>query len=305
MMANNNNANMTQQQPMYSETIILNSTNYVKGSGNRFEYKFKNNEVMLGPGSKLALLRTTIYNCVYNISAAYGNNTFSIKWIDNTVYNATVKDGYYSISDLNYFIANYLYSNNLYTVEPSSITNNDFTSHIFVSADSVSYGSILVIDPIPSLSSATADGITKPTNATWSFPTTPKQPQITFCEGLKTLLGLTQMSTYGSLSNTTQSIYYSESTPVVSTVDSYIVTCNMLFNKLSTSHGTVLHSIPLGGSSFGEQIDDVSNYGLNYLNIVPNRYNSIVIEVLDQSFNAVKLLDTEINMMISIQYPAY
>lgn len=297
-------SNNSQQQPqMYSETIILNSTNYVKGSGNRFEYKFRNNEVVLGPGSKLALLRTTIYNCVYNISAAYGNNTFSVKWIDGSTYNAVVKDGYYSIADLNYFIANYLYSKNLYTTE--SATSTDFTSHIFLSADSVSYGSTLVIDPVPSATQASSSGIIKPTAATWSFPTTAKQPEITFCEGLKTLLGLTQQSTYGSLSTTTQTIYYSNSTPIVSTVDSYILTCNMLFNKLSTSFGTVLHSIPLGGSSFGEQIDDVSGYGINYLNVVPNRYSSIIIEVLDQNFNPVKLLDPEVNIMISIQYPAF
>jgi hypothetical protein len=297
-MSNNNNNN----KEMYSETIILNSTNYVNGSGNRFEFKFKGGEVIFGPGSKLALLRTTIYNCVYNISASLGNNTFSIKWINGTVYNAVVKDGYYSISDLNYFIANYLYSNNLYTNDPDNTT--DFTSYIFLSADSIAYGSTLVIDVVPSATTASASGITKPSTATWSFPATNKQPEITFCDGLKTLLGLTQQSTYGSQNNTSQSIFYSAYTPVVSTVDSYILTCNMIYNKLSTSYGNVLHSIPLGGSSFGEQIEDNASYGLNYLNIVPNRYSTLVIEVLDQKFQPVKLLDTEVNIMLSIQYPA-
>jgi hypothetical protein len=288
---------------MYSETIILNSTNYVSGSGNRFEYKFKNNEVFFGPGSKLALLRTTIYNAVYNISASYGNNTFSITWIDGTTYNVVVKDGYYSISDLNYFIANYLYSNNLYTTESDTAT--DFTSYIVLSADSISYGSTLVISPVPSLAESIASGILKPDGATWSYPSTAKQPQITFCTGLQTLLGLTQQATYGIPSQTTQIIYYSTSTPIVSTVDSYILVCNMLSNKLSTSYGNILHSIPLGSSSFGEQITDSATYGLNFLSIVANRYASIIIEVLDQNFNPITLLDTEINIMISFTYPAY
>ena len=299
---NNNNNNNNNNNQLYSETILLNSTNYVANSGNRFEFKFKNGEVLFPSGSKLALLRTTIYNCVYNISSALGNNTFSVRWINGTVYNAVVKDGYYSISDLNYFIASYLYSNNLYTTDADNTT--DFTSYIFLSADSIAYGSTLVVDVIPTASTATASGILKPDTATWSFPTTATQPEITFCEGLKTLLGLTQQSTYGSRTNTSQSIFYSASTPVVSTIDSYILTCNMIYNKLSTSYGNVLHSIPLGGSQFGEQIEDSSSYGINYLNIVPNRYHSLVIEVLDQKFNPVKLLDTEVTIMISIQYPA-
>jgi hypothetical protein len=286
---------------MYSETIILNSTNYVSGSGNRFEFKFKGGEFIFPQGSKLALLKTTIYNCVYNISTSIGNNTFSIKWIDGTVYNAVVKDGYYSISDLNFFIANYLFSNNLYTTDSDNTT--DFTSYIFLSADSISYGSTLVVDVIPTASTASASGIIKPSSATWSFPSTPKQPEITFNDGLKTLLGLTQQSTYGSLNNTSQSIFYSASTPIVSTVDSYILVCNMIYNRLSTSYGNILHSIPLGSSAFGEQIIDTSSYGINYLNIVPNRYTSIIIEVLDQKNQPVKLLDTEVNIMISFQYP--
>lgn len=297
---NNNNSNTNRD--LYSETIILNSTHYVANSNNRFEFKFKSGEVIFPPGSKMALLRTSIYNCVYNISDELKNNTFSIRWINGTVYNAVVKSGYYSISDLNYFIANYLFSNNLYTTDSDNTT--DFTSYIFLSADSIAYGSTLVIDVVPSATTALASGISKPTASTWSFPTTAIQPEITFCEGLKSLLGLTQLSTYGSRTNTSQTIYYSASTPLVSTIDSYILTCNMIYNRLSTSYGNVLHSIPLGGSSFGEQIEDSSSYGINYLNIVPNRYSTLVIEVLDQKFNPVKLLDTEVNIMISIQYSA-
>ncbi len=287
---------------IYNETIILNSTNYVEGSGNRFEFKFKGGEVIFGQGSKLALLRTTIYNCVYNISAAIGNNTFSIKWINGTVYNAVIKDGYYSISDLNYFIANYLYSNNLYTTDSNN--TSDFTSYIYLTVDSISYGSTLVLDVIPSATNAAASGIVKPSGSTWSFLSTNKQPEITFCEGLKTLLGLTQQSTYGSLNNTSQNIYYSASSPIVSTIDSYILTCNMVYNKLSQNYGNVLHSIPLGKSAFGEQIEDSAQYGINFLSIVPNRYSSLIIEVLDQKFQPVKLLDHEVNIMITLQFSA-
>ncbi len=287
------------QTKTLSETIIINSKNYVAGSGNRFRYNF-NNEVQFKEGSKLALLRTTIYNCVYNISSQYNNNTFSIKWVDGSVYNATIKDGYYSLSDLNYFISNYCYSNNLITYD--NTTTSDFTSYIYLSADAVSYGSVLVIDPVPSLTTAGASGVTKPTGASWSFQSVAKQPEITFCEGLKTLMGLTQQSTYGAQSNITQNIYYSASTPIVSTVDSYVITCNMVYNKLASSFGTVLHSIPLGGSSFGEQIDDTSGYGINYLDIIPNRYSYVELTLLDQNFQSIKLLDTEVNIMITFQY---
>ncbi len=47
-MSNNTNSNYRQQ------TIILNSTNYVNGSGNRFQYTF--------PGSQMQFLSKQIHN---------------------------------------------------------------------------------------------------------------------------------------------------------------------------------------------------------------------------------------------------
>lgn len=42
-----------------------------------------------------------LYNITFNISSVLGNNTFSIKWINNEVVNVILEDGYYDIQILN------------------------------------------------------------------------------------------------------------------------------------------------------------------------------------------------------------
>jgi hypothetical protein len=84
--------------------IIINSSNY-NASSNCFRYqlpvaqKFENKEV--------GLTYISLYNSFYNISSAYGNNTIQLKYPEGattTTYTFTIPDGYYSYSDLNYFL---------------------------------------------------------------------------------------------------------------------------------------------------------------------------------------------------------
>ena len=62
------------------KTIILNSSNYVQGSGNQFSVAFPGNGVKFNSGDKIAVAGIAVYNSTFNITAARGNNKISVIW---------------------------------------------------------------------------------------------------------------------------------------------------------------------------------------------------------------------------------
>ncbi len=275
-----------------TQTIIVNSSHFQSGSGNRFIYNFPIQQ-NFKLGDKMALVKCSIYNCVYNISSDRGNNTFSIKWINDVVYSYVIPDGYYSISDLNYFLSNAMYIDKLYTIpSPSSGSSDSYTVYIYLTTNDTAYGTTFVFIPLPTDSTASSAGITIPSGSTWSLLSTSKCPQITLSSGLQTLLGMTQNTILPVNRNvSTDEIVNSISTPVLSPCDTYILTCSLFDNPLS-EHPNAFHSVPVGSKAFGELIEDSVSFPV-YNNIKSGTYNSFQIEVFDQSFKSVKLLDKE------------
>jgi hypothetical protein len=274
-----------------TKTIIVNSSHYETGSGNRFIYNFPIQQ-NFKQGDKMALVKCSIYNCVYNISKDRGNNTFSIKWINDVVYNYTIPDGYYSVSDLNYFISNAMYIDKLYTLPSPGTSSDSYTVYIFLTTNDTAYGTSFVFIPLPTDGSAVSSGITIPSGATWSFLSTSKCPQITLNSGLQTFLGMTQNTSLPFNPNiSVDEVVNSISTPTVSPVDTYIFTCSLFDNPLS-EHPNAFHSVSLGGHSFGEQIQDSVSSPV-YNEIKTGTYNNFKIEVFDQTYSPVKLLDKE------------
>lgn len=272
-----------------SAVIILNSSNVVKGSPNAFKYKFPKQQ-RFEQGDEITLVKCSIYNCVFNISASRGNNTFSIKWIDGVNANFIIPDGYYAISDINYFIANCMVNKNWYTM--SSPTASTTTIYIYLTADTTGYGSTFTFSPLPIVGSIGT--IVKPSGATWDFPATSICPSITLCSGLQTLLGFTANPTlpYSLTVNAPQTIF-SNSTPIVSPIDTYILTCSLIDNADLSPHPNAFFSIPLGATAFGEQIQ-VQNTFAVFNNIFAGSYDSFNVEVLDQNYEPVNLIDKEV-----------
>lgn len=275
-----------------TKTIIVNSSHYQNGSGNRFIYNFPVQQ-NFKEGDKLGLVKCSIYNCVYNVSSDRGNNKYSVTWIDGTVYNYTIPDGYYSVSDLQYFMSNAMYVDKLYTIPSASSGSNDaYTVYIFLTTNDTAYGTTFVFIPLPTDAEASQSGTTIPVGATWTLQSVSKCPQINLNSGLQTLLGMTQntllpVNPLVSVDEVVNSI----STPIISPVDTYIFTCSLFDNVLS-EHPNAFHSVALGGHAFGEQIQD-NLISPIYNDIKTGTYNSFQIEVFDQSFKAVKLLDKE------------
>ena len=121
-----------------------------------------------------------------------------------------------------------------------------------------------------------------------SYPSIATTPQINLVtQAFANLLGFTTGTFPSTTFSTTQS-FLSTKTPVISPINSYIMTCNLLNSKFSIPN-TTFFSLPLSGS-LGTLI--VSNMTLVIYNMInPQHYNEIIITFYDQNFNALTLHD--------------
>jgi hypothetical protein len=111
--------------------IIINSTHYDANS-NTYKYKFPFDTKFESSKHMISCTNYSVFNSFYNISSERNNNTYSINWL-GTTYNYTIRDGFYSIADINNVISSAMVSDNLYTLSSSASTST--TVYIYISAD--------------------------------------------------------------------------------------------------------------------------------------------------------------------------
>jgi hypothetical protein len=236
-----------------------------------------------------------MYNSTFNITAQRGNNVISFIWNVGTpvTYTWVIADGYYSVSDLNYFIQNQCIQNNLY-----AISGTNFVYFLELETNPVRYSIQLNSYDIPSASEATALGYTKPTSATWSFPAsvTANNPQLTISAAFGNLIGFNAGTFPSTTATVTQSILSSK-TPIISPVSTYLIRCNLINNKFSNPND-ILAQIPLN-SSLGSLIS-YSAADLHYNRVASNTYKQIIISFTDQLYNEIQLNDIDIAVSLII-----
>jgi hypothetical protein len=277
------------------EQIVINSTHYVQNSGNQFIYKLltpKN----FPPGSKLSLLSFSLYNQTFNITSTYNNNTFSIIWL-GTTYNFVIPSGYYAVSDINAYIQYCLLQNNLY------VTTSQSTPYYFIAAvaNSIQYSAQISVIPIPTAANATTLGYTKPSGATWSWPSIATTPQIVLSAGLGEILGFSStMLTLPAVVKSTNQSFLSNQTPILSPIYSYLISCNLLNSSMSIFN-QLMFQVPLGGTGFGDLLTYNATMQME-LDIHPGVYSQIQITFNDQNYNPLSLIDPELTLILLIDY---
>jgi hypothetical protein len=280
------------------KTIIINSSNYVAGSGNQFAINLPSNGVKFNAGDKIAVAGCAIYNSTFNITAARGNNKISIVWNGGTpaTYTFTFPDGYYSASDMNAFIQQQCILNGLYMTTNSGST---YVYFVEIATNSVRYAISLNVYPIPTSAQATTLGYSQPSGATWTFPSAAQCPQITINAAFGALVGQSS-GTYPATSTvSTAQQYVSTITPIISPIDSYIICCNLINSRL-TIPVDVLYSVPIS-ASLG-QIINISPSQFLFNDIDPNTYSQIVLSFYDQLFNKLPIIDKDIVITLAIKY---
>jgi len=279
-----------------SSTIILNSTNRDLTSDNRFIYTFPSN-VKFNPGDTIGVESISMYNSIFNTEAVRGNNTFSIIWnADSAVtYNFTIPDGFYSISDLNYYIQYECVQNDLYCINSSG----NYVYFVELVINSTVYGSELRTFILPDVTEAGTLGYTKPVGASWSFhASADATPQVIIPSAAFGELFGFAAATYPATPQTISQYIGSTITPQISPVNSLILTCNLINDELSNPVN-VFYSMPLN-SEFGSLMTS-SNAQRSDSMIYEGTYKNIVIEVLDQKYSRVKMNDMEILFKLVIK----
>ena len=274
--------------------ICITNSSYVAGSQNQYVYTLPQS-VKFTNKSRVGIVSIAAFNSTFNVQASRNNNTLTFVWnaAVPVTYTWTISDGYYSSSDLNSWLQSQMYANNLYC-----LSNNGANVVYFyeIVQNAVRYSIQLNSYYIPTQTNATSLGYTQPTGSTWSFPSSNQTPQLTFNASFGNLIGMSAQTFPSSIQATNQS-QISTQTPIISPVNSYILTCNLINSKYSIPSNTFF-SLPLNGS-LGQLISYVAP-SVVYSDIAPNTYSNIVISFYDQLFNKLQMNDNEVVMTIAI-----
>ena len=275
-------------------TIVINSSNYLQNSGNRFIYNFPQTAAF-STGTGIGVAGIAVYNSFQNINIARNNNTLVLNWL-GTNYTFTIPPGYYSISDLNYFLQQQCVINGLYMTANNG-SNNVYFAEIVING--VRYATSLNIYAIPTAAQATALGYSQPAYVTWAFPATAQTPTLTFGQQFGNLVGLT-FGTYPPVAQATNIQYLSTTTPVISPINSLILCCNLVSSKYSIPNN-VFYTIPIS-SSIGSLIQ-VNPSSVVYNGVIHQNFSTLEITIYDQQFNAVQMIDTEFTLTLALTEP--
>ena len=276
-----------------SKTLVINSSNYMIGSNNKFVYRFPNTQTFEA-GSSIGLSSISIYNSTFNIEKNRGNDVIQIIWLGKT-YTIIIDDGYYNVSDLNFKIQQFCILNNLYLLSNSGSNIIYFVELVM---NSVRYSVQLNLYAIPTLSQASTLGYSLLPTVNWTLPIISTTPQLNILsQTFGNLIGL-NFGIYPVTPQTTTQSYLSTTTPIISPVNSYVMTCNLLNSKYSIPN-TTFYSLPLSGSLGTLITSNVSSIVYNMIN--PQSYNKIVITYFDQHFNALVLNDFDCTISLAIK----
>jgi len=275
-------------------TIILNSKNIVNSPiNNKLQYLFQNGGVSMR-NNDIALAQFSLYYSWFNINQPlYNNNTCSYIWVDNTVVNITIPNGYYTAQTLNAYIESVMVSNKHYLI--NNITG-DFVYYIQLQENATFYSIQLNCYAVPTTLGTT---YSFPVGATWSLPLTPTTPQ--FVVNATSNFGLLIGFNAGSFPPTPQSSTYSvisQFAPEIQPISSLNLICSMINNPFSVNR--TLYSCGIPAVQFGQQIT-ITPPNFLYNKIADGQYQNFTIEILDQNDQPIQIIDNQIVIVLNIR----
>ena len=277
------------------KTLIINSTNYVIGSQNAYSYRFPQT-TKFQAGCAIGVAGISMFNSFQNINVIRQNNKVTFVFLGLS-YTWTIPDGYYSVDSLNYYFQSQCILNNLYVT-----TNNglNFIYFIELQLNTARYSTSLNFFAIPTSAQASALGYSQPSGSTWSYPSVPTTPTLTFNQNFGNLIGIT-FGTYPTTLSSTNIQYLSTFTPIINPINSVIFCCNLISSKYSIPNN-ILYTLPVS-SSLGTIIQDKAN-SVVFNNIIPQVFSTIEITLFDQAFNPIIIIDPELVLTLIISEPS-
>ena len=283
-----------------SFTLVLNSQNVFGTGNNTYKYNFIQGNFTIPPDSEVMVANVQIPYSFYNITSAYNNNSFQFSFPTGSSTFATstitIPDGFYTTTSLNYYLQQWMISNGYYLVNGSGQNVYYFT----IQYNSYQYGNQILSYLVPT---SLPTGYSLPSGYTTGtifggngFPTVSRVPYITILNNnFGTFLGF-PVGTYGG---STQN-YSGNSliTPVGSTVNSIIVRCSLVDNKVGIPMD-ILDSFTIGGVNFGANI----NYAPavpKWVKLASGSFSNFYITFCDQNLNLLAALDN--NILITLLF---
>jgi hypothetical protein len=288
-------------------TLILNSSNIVAGTNNSIlSYEFIGGGITLKKGQKLALASLQMYYSTFNITALNKNNSFSYVWVDGTVNNVLIPDGFYDIPALNNYLHFVMVQNGHYLVSSAG----DFVYLMTLGINPTLYAVELNCFGI-SVAVAAANVWVLPAAPTWVLPTNFIVPELTVPSSATSNFGLVIGFAPGTYPNsviagvppaqtqtpafTSDQQFLSTIIPQVTPLSSFILTCSLINNNFAVPSNLIYSFAPQG--TIGDQFTVAPNQYV-FIDVYEGIYNRFNVQFIDQNFRPVAIQDP--NMIIQL-----
>ena len=274
---------------MTSFNLVLNSSNVIGSNSNTYQYNFIGGNFKVEDDYEICTSQITIPYSWYNITAA---QTVSIIWPGSasSPYAWTIAAGFYTVSDLNLALQLFCVNNGLYLVNGSS---NVYYLSLYTNV--ALYKNQLIAQLIPT---SLPSGYTAP--STWpGYPATTTCPQITLSTSssqINSILGFAS-GTFPSV-NTANISVLSTITPIGSSVNSLLMSCNLCSNPISMP-SDILCGIPIDGT-FGSNLNYAPTYP-QWVKLNPGKYSSMTLRFTDQNYNPLLALDSNVLIVLNVR----
>lgn len=260
--------------------------------------------------AELALATLYMYYSWYNITAAFGNNTFAYKFptlnSGYVTFNVTIPDGFYSIDELNQIFQQIQNTNGTYLID----TNGNPIYFLYFVANATFYRTTLFSNVIPGGGS----GYTVPANYPGGGPPASNQsPTMTFLPtsypagsntpgfySFSKTLGYLP-GDYPTVGTTTSQSYNGQYVPIIESTTSVGVACSIANSSAISSQPQVFYSFS-PNTSFGSQIQ-VQPPVLLWVPVTDGSYPFIDIAFYDSNNNLLNMQDASLSGSIIIRGP--
>ena len=274
--------------------LIMSSANVVSGSNNsRYSYTFLNNNLTILDEAEICISNFVIPYSWYNCTTAYDNRTFSFTFpsaaSSGVTYNFSLAEGFYSVTDINAALQQFCILNGMYLINGSGL----YVYYLTLLYNPTTYGVQVICSLVPTSLPA---GWTQPSN--WvGYNATSYTPTLTVTgNNFGKIIGFAA-GTYPSAPSITNQSFLNTFTPLGSNINALVVRCSLVNNAIGIP-SDVIDTIPIT-STFGSNITYMPS-ALKFVRLQAGIYQKIEISLVDQNFNSMSILDSNVSISILI-----
>jgi hypothetical protein len=299
--------------PIQQTSIDPDTVNATNPFGNTIRYRFPYKQSF--SQAEIALGNIYLFYSWYNISARFGNNTFSYLWPNSsgglTTYNVVVPDGFYSLDDLNSYFQTVQLANGTYL----DLVSNGLPFYFLTWASNSTYYRVTLTSvPVPDAAEAVgvytvpagyapaAGGALPPAatnpelvvNAT-SAPAGSVTPgQYSFSKTLGFSPGTYPPANTGIFFNID-----GQFPPVIESTSNVWIRCSLVNTNGLSRFAQVLYTLS-PTVPFGSQIQEKPFFPL-FMQVTDGFYDEIVIQLMDENYVPLNIQDPHINLMLLVR----